>query len=502
MSAEQKRTAGGAILPAECETADGKVERTDAREADRWFRLEEWLRAGGARFPDLYLRYYSQDHRGVHAAKDIPKDATVLYVPHSHLMTTELAKTSDIGRRIHQSGCNLRSAHTWLACYLLQERSNPKSFWKPYIDTLPQSYRNMPIYFTAEELAWLKGSFTLEKIEERIDDLKREWDNLGAYVKDFVKQHTFDDFAWSRLIVITRVFGVTIKGFNTDALVPMADMLNHRRPHTGTTWNYDDAVSGFTIVTTDPIGAHQQVYDSYGRKCNSRFFVNYGFSLAENEDNQVVLHLELPEKDPLYATKLRVLGGYKAAGRRKFQIPCDYKEKVTKEAYSFLRFCHASESEVEVLARAAAPGQGVSTKEVEPVSLGNETAVLRALAAEATRLLAGFETSLDEDNRMLADPSIRLTINQRNAVLMRRGEKEVLHYYIDLERKASELAARPWEEVAAYDKKLASASASGATSRPFDHYLHTVIVPLIRARAEAMRHGSQGSALAAVTPHL
>jgi len=219
------------VLPAVCETADGKLAQTDAQETDRWDRLIEWLRAGGARFPDIYLRYHSHEHRGVHARKDIPKNTTILYVPHSHIMTTELAKASEIGRRIQESGCSLRSTHTWLACYLLQEKKNPNSFWKPYIDTLPQSYRNMPIYFTPEELAWLKGSFSLQKIEERIDDLKREWENLSRYVPEFVKQHSYDEFVWARMVVITRVFGITVRGLNTDGLVPMADMLNHKRPN-------------------------------------------------------------------------------------------------------------------------------------------------------------------------------------------------------------------------------------------------------------------------------
>src|SRR5688572_15954423 len=105
----------------------------------------DWLRAGGAKFPLLSLQYYSHDFRGVHAAKDIATDTTILYVPLSHLITSEIAKESDIGQKIERSGCQLRSSHSWLAVYLVQEKHNPKSFWKPYIDCLPKDYRNMPI---------------------------------------------------------------------------------------------------------------------------------------------------------------------------------------------------------------------------------------------------------------------------------------------------------------------------------------------------------------------
>lgn len=63
-----------------------------------------------------------------------------------------------------------------------------------------------------------------------------------------------------------------------------------------------------------------QVYDSYGRKCNSRFFVNYGFALDDNEDNEAVLNLEIPPNDAHFNMKLRMLGGRPQAARREYQV--------------------------------------------------------------------------------------------------------------------------------------------------------------------------------------
>lgn len=37
----------------------------------------------------------------------------------------------------------------------------------------------------------------------------------------------------------SRIFGIIIKGFKTDAFVPLADMLNHKRPKL-TSWSYSD----------------------------------------------------------------------------------------------------------------------------------------------------------------------------------------------------------------------------------------------------------------------
>jgi len=41
------------------------------------------------------------------------------------------------------------------------------------------------------------------------------------------------------MIVASRIFGVTIDKVKTDAFVPLADMLNHKRPRE-TTWYYSD----------------------------------------------------------------------------------------------------------------------------------------------------------------------------------------------------------------------------------------------------------------------
>lgn len=448
-----------------------------AVEVDQWDVMMKWLLAGGARFPDLELRYYSHDYRGVHAARDITNDTCILYVPESHLMTSERAKESDICQALVRANCQLRSAHSYLACYLLQERyKGARSFWKPYIDCLPRDYRNMPIFFDKDELKWLKGSFSREKIDDRHEDLTKEYENLVQHLPNQFNpaKYTYTDFVWARMVVITRIFGMTIKGNATDGLVPMADMLNHRRPGTDTTWTYDDAVSGFTITTTNELVKGVEIYDSYGRKCNSRFFVNYGFALEQNEDNQVVFTLEIPVGDPQYKSKLRFLSqGGGGAARRKFQIPTDYKEKVTREAFSFLRFAYAKDKELLNMSSQ----YHINVKELDGISLRNELDTLRAFADEAKRVLAGFDSSLEDDNILLADGEKKLTMNQRNCVVMRRGEKEVLQYYIDLFTICTTLSQKPWPEVRSEHNQRVANKLRG----PFDHYLTGVFIPLIKS---------------------
>jgi tetratricopeptide (TPR) repeat protein len=63
-------------------------------EEDKYEAMINWLIAGKSRFPSLYLKYYSEDYRGVHTLSPVAKDEIVLEVPLSHIMTSEVAKVT------------------------------------------------------------------------------------------------------------------------------------------------------------------------------------------------------------------------------------------------------------------------------------------------------------------------------------------------------------------------------------------------------------------------
>lgn len=96
----------------------------------------------------------------------------------------------------------------------------------------------------------------------------------------------------------SRIFGINIKGVKTDAFVPLADMLNHKRPKL-TSWCYSEEKQGFIIETDEKIDRGQMIFDSYGRKCNSRFLLNYGFVVDDNDANEVNVTVAAEFNDPL-----------------------------------------------------------------------------------------------------------------------------------------------------------------------------------------------------------
>jgi len=221
----------------------------------------------------------------------------------------------------------------------------------------------------------------------------------------------------------------------------MADMLNHKRPNE-TSWTFDDSRNAFTITTTKRLLKSAQIFDSYGRKCNSRFFVNYGFALDFNEDNQVALFFDLPKDDQAAPIKAKILGGQQ---KRRFQIAFEHKERCTKKCMSWLRIAYASIEELLPLTKI----QDVTI--IDPINIANEHRVMQAVSKASEEILKQFDTSLAEDNKLLEDEK-GLTMNQRACVIMRRGEKEVLNAYVDL---AKHLAAIEGQDIKKVQKYVA-----------------------------------------------
>lgn len=459
-------------LSIESATPDLDDSKTSNPDKDKFDLMEQWLRQGSAKFPKLYMEYYGPEYRGVHCTSRIAVEEQILFVPHRHIMTSEVARASAIGARIIDTGIQLRSKHSLIAAFLLQERAaGAASFWYPYIVNLPSNFDSMPLFFDEHMLQELQGSFCLSKISEQLDSFRREYDDIRRVVHEF-NQYTLEDFVWARLVVITRIFGLRIGDLATEGLVPYADMLNHKWPKESR-WNYDDRLRGFVITATQPISGGNQVFDSYGRKCNSRFFVNYGFALPDNsQDNEAVLKYDFaPESTLDWDFKRSHLGHRPLCHQRVYQVPADYVDEKakTKDMFSFLRFMHASSDQL--------PTWRLTLTDVAPISAANEIAVLRSIRRAAQQSLAAFATTIAEDNRLLQE-SDKLSFAMRNCVIMRRGEKQVLQWYIDVADAGIFLLSMSLHELERTVRSFFGYS--GHYSSGFECYVQSVIITLVR----------------------
>ena len=399
-------------------------------------RLCRWLTAGGADLRGLFVdEGRDGEPRGVRAGQDIADGSAALVIPRSLLITTEVAEASPIGQAILAIEGELVSPdHSLLAAYLLEERRRGGSPFAPYLDTLPESFPTHPLFFSDDEMAWLRGSYATAKVGERRRSIDRDYAAISSKVQAF-RAFSREELAWARVAVSSRVFGVRIGGVATQALVPMADMLNHA-PSPEVHWAYDDEANAFLMKAARAIAKGTAVRDSYGSKCNGRFFVSYGFTLADNPANEAAVMLAIPEGAARREEKRKLLG-VRGDGPSPFLVGRRLDADATWKALSFLRVACATEREME--AWGARP---IAAHDVPVVSARNEVGALRLLAAACERALGGFETGIEEDDVLLAGGG--LTARQRHCVVMRRGEKRVLRRVIELSRGAMPWLRMPW----------------------------------------------------------
>jgi hypothetical protein len=260
----------------------------EAAEADTFAQLEAWLTSRGtSSFPFLHMKRYGEGNRGVHARADVPGDMEVMAVGAEFLITVEMGRATPIGRKVAAARLDLSAAkHCYLCIFVLVDRRDPASFFQPYYRILPAAYPNMPIFWSEEEVGWLAGSFMQQQIADRKGHIKADYDAICDVAPEFGAAFSLADFSWARMMVASRNFGIVIDGVRTDALVPYADMLNHWRPRQ-TRWQFENRKRAFTITSLHALHAGQQVYDSYGKKCNSRFLLNYGFAVDHNRDDDI-----------------------------------------------------------------------------------------------------------------------------------------------------------------------------------------------------------------------
>ena len=253
-----------------------------------------------------------------------------------------MAKQTSVSKKILENKLELLSPkHSFLSTFLLQERRNPTSFWKPYLEILPTDYDTMPIFFSEDDLNWLIGSPFLNQVRDKISDLKKDYEAILNVANEF-SMNSFKEFCWARMTAASRIFGIVIGENKTDAFVPLADMLNHRRPKQ-TSWSYNNEKQGFVIESMENIKKGEQIYDSYGKKCNSRFFLHYGFIVLENDGNEVAVKVNYYKDDPLLVLKEQFMG--EKMEMKTFRIMANFEENNVLEFFGFIRFVELTEKD-------------------------------------------------------------------------------------------------------------------------------------------------------------
>ena len=86
----------------------------------------------------------------------------------------------------------------------------------------------------------------------------------------------------------------------------------------------------------------EQVYDSYGKKCNTRFLLNYGFINLNNDANEYPFTVRMSPDDVFAQQKCEILNTNVV--QRNFRVQVNFEEAIMSKFISFLRFVEFNEN--------------------------------------------------------------------------------------------------------------------------------------------------------------
>jgi protein-histidine N-methyltransferase len=128
-------------------------------EKELFTNYAQWIKGFGAEFSKMKIRYIAEEYRGVTAGADIEKGETIISVPKHAIITLQMAKETEVGKKIIEQKVSLiYPNNSTLATFVLLEKSKATTKWKPLFDAFPKKVDNFPIFYNKEELDLLKGT--------------------------------------------------------------------------------------------------------------------------------------------------------------------------------------------------------------------------------------------------------------------------------------------------------------------------------------------------------
>jgi len=360
---------------------------------DKYSIFINWLKDNGAKFPGVYFKETENNMRSVYTRQFIPKDQQIITIPEKLLITNQMGKNTEIGRRLINLGIKFNSPkHAYIIVFMVEEMKKGNSFFQPYFDILPTDLSNFPIFWNKNELDLVSGSSILNQINDRKNYLKEDYKLLTGAIPKFKNLCSYSKFMDLRTLVGSRNFGITINHERVGAMVPMSDMLNHKRPQM-TSWAFDNHQNAFTIKSKENIFNNTELMDSYGIKDYSQFLLHYGFIPDNN--------IEPNGKNP---NEVGIL---------------NYPKKYSKSIVYLtmpLNSCHEIKKLLNFYYR----------------EKNDHTYAISSLINLLVKQLDQYPNTLKQDKAMLKLNSIPRYSNRHNALLLVSNEKKILQHYVEL----------------------------------------------------------------------
>ncbi|KAJ1686168.1 hypothetical protein LUZ63_017558 [Rhynchospora breviuscula] len=401
--------------------------------------LSSWLHLNG--LPPCKVELKEKDCKDKHlpiryvvAKEDLQAGDVAFSVPNSLVVTLDRVLGNETVAELLTT--NKLSELACLALYLMYEKKQgKKSFWYPFIKELDrqrgrgQLAVESPLLWSESELGYLEGSPTKAEVLERDEGIKREYDELDTVwfmAGSLFKQYPFDIPTEAFPFEIFKQAFVAVQSCVVHlqkvslarrfALVPMGPPLlayksNCKAMLTATS-------ESVNLVVDRPYKAGEPIVVWCGPQPNSRLLINYGFVDEDNPYDRLIIEASLNTEDPQYQEKRMVAQRNGKVSVQTFQVCVGREKEAILEMLPYIRLGYISDP-AEM--NSVISSQGATC----PASPCMERAVLDQLIVYFASRLAGYPTTLKEDEGLLADDN--LDPKRRVATKLVMLEKKMLH---------------------------------------------------------------------------
>jgi len=384
------------------------IQATQADEISNLKEFAQWLSKNGVQ-SHANLGKFDDLRYGAMASSDIKSGDFLVRVPSNLLITPTVISEHEITKYE-----DFKLSYEPLMLWLLAERNNAESFWKPYIRILPTDFTFHPFFWTDEQLALTIGTGLPDSIVERRQLLPQTFKLLAdnwVLKNNLLSSFTYDDYLWAFMIVQTRAWSLDGKL----TLVPLADMLNHEA--TAGVGNLID-VDGkgyFTINATRDYEQGAQVFDSYGARSNYDLLKSYGFVLENNPFDSATLHFNLKSSNLVQAIAEPLL----RKADPNYETVVVFPNRRPDALLRLFRLSELDFKELEFIQ---------NVLEGKPISLHNELKAYRSAISLLAQVLKSHTATVEQDNELLK--SENLSAIERTAITFRRGQKLIVQNVI------------------------------------------------------------------------
>ncbi|CAM9982709.1 unnamed protein product, partial [Discosporangium mesarthrocarpum] len=402
------------------------MSRTYGSGEDGNYLLESWFRDHGGVVEKVRVVDLGGDlSLSMVAVEDIRMGDVVMEIPLSLCMTVDTAVASELKEVLDASPALLDAQDEVLALHLMHEmRKQEASFWVHFIRTLPEDV-DTPLRWSEEDRLGLKGTMVglLSGMMEK--QVHKDWEEIHKPLVDrfphLLGSLCLKDYLWAMHSIWSRAFSYEDKdGISHRAMVPLINAANHHPKAAGSLSEMIGLLDSGEAVTVSgaelsrageleqgrgvdkregkrlvvyagkDYASEEQFYLLYGHYSNSKLLYSYGFVLKDNPYGRIDFWVRLPQSDPGFAWKRRLLDGHELTKHQAFDFSGTLRAGgwVSPALLATARVCQLTEEE-RPAALNAFVGMAVTPR--------NEAAALSSLASQLHRKLSSQGRSLEEE---------------------------------------------------------------------------------------------------------